>query len=70
MSEWINRLSELGALKLRLTKERALDLAWSLAGVDIYRLLCVDRGWDEHDYQRWLREVLAHELLEPTHMPT
>jgi AcrR family transcriptional regulator len=56
-------LAETGALAPGLTVERARDLIWLHTAPDTYRLLVLERGWSQDDYERWFATSLAAALL-------
>jgi hypothetical protein len=37
-----------------------------VAGPDVTRVLCDQRGWTDRDYADWLEELLARSLLPDT----
>jgi AcrR family transcriptional regulator len=48
-----------------LDDERATDILWSLNHPDLWLLLVRKRGWTADEFERWLRETLAAQLLQP-----
>jgi AcrR family transcriptional regulator len=54
-----------GALVAGLASGEALDIAWTLAGPDVYRLLVSECGWSPDRYQQWLADSLTSLLLRP-----
>lgn len=58
----IHRLAELGALRDGVEEAIAVDIWWTLAGPEVYRLLRVERGWEGDAYEAWLASTLAREL--------
>ena len=59
------RLSELGALRVGLTVERARDALWMLNSVQVWQLLTRDRGWSGDEYESWLADTAIAALVEP-----
>ncbi|PWJ53614.1 hypothetical protein SAMN06264364_11117 [Quadrisphaera granulorum] len=56
-------LAERGALKPRLTVDRARDLIWTLCAQSNYDALVGARGWSHTEYREWLSDALAAALL-------
>ncbi len=52
-----------GALRQPLSEGDALDILWSLMGVDNYRLFVTERGWPPERYEKWLTATLKTLLL-------
>jgi AcrR family transcriptional regulator len=52
-------------LRRGLDDERATDILWSLNHPDLWLLLVGKRGWTPDEFERWLRETLAAQLLQP-----
>ena len=59
----VDRLAALGALKPGLTTSRAFDLVCVLNSLPNYIELVVRRGWTPDEWQQWLTQTLAHQLL-------
>jgi AcrR family transcriptional regulator len=59
----IESLREKGALKRRLSTDRAADILWTLNHPNTYLLLVRGRGWTVDQHAEWLEEVLGSELL-------
>jgi AcrR family transcriptional regulator len=57
------RFAQGGVLPAELTVEAAAGIFWSLTAHDQYRLLVVERGWEERAFQQWLARALRRELL-------
>ena len=51
------------ALRSGLRERDAADVIHALASPEVYGLLVVDRGWGGERYERWLRTILADQLL-------
>src|SRR4029077_17107073 len=60
----IDRLHQLGALRLGLSRERALDILRVVNSLEAYVELTERRGWSGEEWRVWLRRVLRAELLE------
>lgn len=56
-------LASRGVLRDGLSVEKASDLIWTLTSLAVYDLLVVERGWPFEQYERWLSDALARELL-------
>jgi AcrR family transcriptional regulator len=39
-----------------------IDVVWAQSGVDLYRLLVIERGWTSRHYERWLTEHIYRQL--------
>jgi TetR/AcrR family transcriptional regulator, regulator of autoinduction and epiphytic fitness len=59
----IDALLRKTTLRPGLGRAQAIDLLWLLASHYTYIPLVVEGGWSGRRYERWLREVLARELL-------
>src|SRR5450432_1993375 len=59
----ITALEHTGALRAGLMPEDAVDIAYALAGTDVYRALVRERGWSHDRYEAWLLDVAQRELL-------
>jgi AcrR family transcriptional regulator len=62
----ITALEHTGALRAGLMPEDAVDIAYALAGTDVYRALVRERGWSHDRYEAWLLDVAQRELLSAT----
>jgi AcrR family transcriptional regulator len=56
-------LASKGPLRRGLTVDDAGETIWTLTNADVYRLLTVERDWDEERYEQWLAETLIAALL-------
>jgi AcrR family transcriptional regulator len=56
-------LARAGALRPGLRERDAADIIHALMSPEVYRLLVGDRGWPPRRYERWLKDVLAGQLL-------
>lgn len=59
----IGTLADRGALAAGLSRQRAVDRAWMLTGVELYLAATDGCGWADGDYASWLAALLAHQLL-------
>ena len=51
------------ALRAELTPERANDLLLLYAGMDVYHVLVLVRGWSHDEWAAWTRAALGHQLF-------
>jgi AcrR family transcriptional regulator len=56
-------LARKGALREGLSETRAADVIWTIANTHTYRALVEERRWRTDEYERWLENLLARELL-------
>jgi len=56
-------LADRGALVAGLSRQRAVDQAWMLTGVEIYLAAIDGCGWSDADYAGWLARLLINQLL-------
>jgi AcrR family transcriptional regulator len=56
-------LARSGALRPGLREHDAADVVHALASPEVYGLLVFDRGWSGERYEKWVREILIHQLL-------
>jgi AcrR family transcriptional regulator len=56
-------LEGLGALRSDLAADAARDIVWTFISWEVHQLLVARRGWSSDDYERWLAESLATQLL-------
>jgi hypothetical protein len=54
------------ALRPGLGPARALDIVYALMSPELHRVLTVDRGWDDQEYEQWLGDALCAALLTDT----
>jgi AcrR family transcriptional regulator len=57
------QLSDKRALRPELTVDRAADIVFCLASIEVYLLCTVERGWTPAQWERWMTETLAAALL-------
>jgi len=62
----IDRLLQLGALRLGLSRDRALDILRVINSLEAYVELTERRGWSDDEWRAWLGRVLRAELLGAT----
>lgn len=62
-SRFVGMLADQGKLRSGLPVERACDIVWSLCSLAVYDLLVLHRRWSDAQYQGWLADSLARELL-------
>lgn len=51
------------ALRQGLSETKAADIIWAIANTRTYRALVNDRHWTTNQYEHWLKDLLARELL-------
>ena len=51
---------------LRVTTQRAGEIIWALASLDVARMLCDEIGWTQSQHARWLTDTLIRTLLPDT----
>ncbi|MCX6123966.1 MAG: hypothetical protein NTV34_04350, partial [Proteobacteria bacterium] len=59
----IQQLVKDDALKPELQFEKARDILWSLTSPELFHLLTAERKWTSGEYESWLAESLANQLL-------
>jgi AcrR family transcriptional regulator len=57
------RAVELGGLRPGVSLDDARDAIWTLNSVEVWRLLCVQRGWSGEAYVSWLGRAMADAFL-------
>lgn len=50
-------------LRDRLDPQRTTDIVVGLRSHDLYRLLVLEQGWSPEDWERWVTDTLATQLL-------
>jgi AcrR family transcriptional regulator len=65
----IDSLADRGVLAAGLTRQRAVDRAWMLTGVEIYLAATDGCGWPDAEYATWLTGLLVGQLLASGHAP-
>src|SRR5260370_17556515 len=59
----IDRLHQLGALRLGLSRDRALDILRVVNSLEAYVELTERRGWSGEEWRGWVRGVLPAGFL-------
>jgi AcrR family transcriptional regulator len=59
----IESLQRKKALARGLKVDRAADILWTLNHPDLYQLLVRERGWTPEQYEKWLADATASQLL-------
>jgi hypothetical protein len=59
LADWEQR----GALRDGLSTSRAADILWSFTSAELYSLLVHERGWSRQDFEEWMYELAAEQLL-------
>lgn len=54
-----------GALAPGLTAAIAADLLWALSGPDVFRLLVIERDWDQRQFEEMMAGMLEQTLFPP-----
>jgi AcrR family transcriptional regulator len=60
---------KLGGLRDGVTTDDARDAIWTLNSVEVWRLLCRDRGWSDEAYVSWVGRAMADAFLPSTGRP-
>ncbi len=63
-SRIVQELARRKALRPGLTHHQAVDITYTVMSPEVYRILTVERGWSEDDYQTWLARTLRSQLLD------
>lgn len=58
-------LARRGNLRQGLSRQKAADIVWTLAGPGTYSDLVRRRGWSAQDYEEWLSEQLRCAVVRP-----
>jgi AcrR family transcriptional regulator len=56
-------LADKGALRPRLSADRAADIIFTVVSPEAYLLLTAERGWTPRQWQRWALETLTATIL-------
>jgi len=59
----VQGLRERNALRPSLDDKQAIDVVYALMSPELHRVLTVDRGWDDRQYEQWLGDTLCATLL-------
>ncbi|HXJ48277.1 MAG TPA: helix-turn-helix domain-containing protein [Candidatus Acidoferrum sp.] len=57
------QLEHSGRLRPGLSGRQAIDLAWAMAGPEVYEELVLDRGWTPQQFESWLGAAVADLIL-------
>lgn len=63
-SRIVRELARRKALRAGLTQKAAGDIIYTVMSPEVYRLLTVERGWNEDDYEAWLARTLRTQMLD------
>ena len=63
-SRIVRALARRKALRPGLTQKEAADIVYAVMSPEVYRILTVERGWTEDDYEAWLAHTLHTQLLD------
>lgn len=63
MRDLVRDLGPDGTLRPGLTVDEAADVIWATAGVELFLLFTVERGWEVGAYERWLADTWRRGLL-------
>jgi hypothetical protein len=68
LASLIDGLADRGVLAAGLARQRAVDRAWMLTGVEIYLGATDSCGWSDAEYAAWLGDLLVSQLLTSRHI--
>jgi len=60
---FVTVLAANGRLRDGLDPQRAADIVFGLLSHELYRLLVIEQGWAPEDWERWVADTLAAQLL-------
>ena len=60
---FVSVLAANGGLRDGLDPRRAADIVFGLLSHELYRLLVIEQGWAPEDWERWVADTLAAQLL-------
>lgn len=63
MRDLVRDLGPPGTLRPGLSVDEAADVIWATAGVELFLLFTVERGWAVEAYERWLADTWRRGLL-------
>jgi AcrR family transcriptional regulator len=63
---FVTVLAASGGLRDGLDPQRAADIVFGLLSHELYRLLVIEQGWAPEDWEQWVADTLAAQLL-PAH---
>jgi AcrR family transcriptional regulator len=61
--DFVTMLAASGGLREGLDPQRAADIVFGLLSHELYRLLVIEQGWAPADWERWVADTLAAQLL-------
>jgi AcrR family transcriptional regulator len=56
-------LADKHALRPELTVDRATDIVFCLASIEVYQLFTAERGWTPAQWERWIKDTLTATIL-------
>jgi AcrR family transcriptional regulator len=59
----VRTLARRKLLRTGLTQPKATDIVYTLMSPEVFRILTVERGWTEDEYEAWLARTLRTQLL-------
>jgi len=59
----VGDLARRRALRRDLTQAQATDIVYTLMSPEVYRILTIERGWTDDEYEAWLARTLRDQLL-------
>jgi AcrR family transcriptional regulator len=60
----VQQLADKHALRPELTVDRATDIVFCLASIEVYQLFTVERGWTPTQWERWIKDTLTTAILQ------
>jgi PIN domain nuclease of toxin-antitoxin system len=64
-SRIVAALARRKALRKGLSRAKAADITYAMMSPEVFRILTVERGWSEDEYEAWLAHTLRTQLLAP-----
>jgi AcrR family transcriptional regulator len=61
----VRTLARRKMLRSGLTQPKATDIVYTVMSPEVFRILTVERGWSEGEYEAWLARTLRTQLLPP-----
>jgi hypothetical protein len=59
----VQQFADKHALRPELTVDRATDIVFCLASIEVYQLFTVERGWTPTQWERWIKDTLTTAIL-------
>jgi AcrR family transcriptional regulator len=59
----VQQLADKHALRPQLTVDRATDIVFCLASIEVYQLFTVERGWTPTQWEQWIKDTLTTAIL-------